>query len=509
MTLVSSALFLSACGGNDKPDPEPEPEKTLKVTPETLEIPGIGGTKTFEVKATEMWLAESSETWCKISKSQGISDDVLTVTVTEENPKSDASRPATITIKTTKETATVTVTQLAGPVKPLDDRGRLMQLFDAAGGANWINKDNWGSDKPLWEWAGITMNETDDTMIDKIELIDNNLKGTIPAAICDITSLTVLNLGFDPENTAKKGRNALTGEIPTNIGNLSNLVYLNLSGNKLTGGIPTSIGNISALYTLALHENQLTGSLPSEICDLAGLAYLSVNTNKLSGDLPSNLGNMVAMNTLSLYENEFTGSIPASIGKMQQMVYFSTWTCKMSGPIPAEIGNCTMLESLWLFGNKHDGQIPASIGNLKNLVNLYIRENDFSGTIPKELGNCTKLANCELGVNPKLTGSIPAELGNLRNLEYLYLKECNLVGDIPLGLFAPGSKLNKLNIRMNNLTGSIPASIDNAPLQEAYLYGNKLNGTVPAGLLTKVNANKTKFVLTPQQSGFTFDNLAN
>lgn len=425
MALASSTLFLSSCDGNN--EPTPTPEGSFTVTPEALEIAGSGGTKTFEVKTTEAWTVESSETWCKIDKTQGTGDGTVTVSITEKNPKTDAPRLATITVKSAAETATIAVTQLASSVAPRDDRGRLMALYNATGGPSWKNNTNWGTDEHISTWYGVVVDVADPDRIVGLNLNENGLDGTLPDEICDIKALTILNLQL----------------------------------------------------------------------------------NKLKGEIPANIGNLTNMLTLSLFDNEFTGSIPKSIGKLTAMTYFSVWTNKMSGPIPTEIGDCTMLKDLWLYGNKFNGQIPASIGNLQYLEQLYIRDNDFSGTIPKELGNCVSLRDCEIGINPQLTGAIPKELGNLRNLEYLYLKECNLTGEIPAELFPVGSKLARLNLRTNNLTGSIPASISNAPLTEMFAYENKLSGTVPQSLVNKVNADKSKFTLTPQQSGYTFDNLPN
>ena len=60
----------------------------------------------------------------------------------------------------------------------------------------------------------------------------------------------------------------LTGEIPSEIGNLTNLIQLRLYDNQLTGEIPSEIRNLSNLTNLYLYNNQLTGEIPQEVCDL-------------------------------------------------------------------------------------------------------------------------------------------------------------------------------------------------------------------------------------------------
>ena len=51
----------------------------------------------------------------------------------------------------------------------------------------------------------------------------------------------------------------LTGEIPPEIGNLTNLTNLTLYNNQLTGSIPPEIGNLTNMTNLYLRYNQLTG----------------------------------------------------------------------------------------------------------------------------------------------------------------------------------------------------------------------------------------------------------
>ena len=78
----------------------------------------------------------------------------------------------------------------------------------------------------------------------------------------------------------------LTGEIPPEIGDLTNLTYLNLYGNQLTGEIPPEIGQLTNLLYLFLYMNQLTGQVPSEIGNLVNLIILRLNDNNLSGEIP-------------------------------------------------------------------------------------------------------------------------------------------------------------------------------------------------------------------------------
>ena len=67
----------------------------------------------------------------------------------------------------------------------------------------------------------------------------------------------------------------MTGEIPTELGSLANLLGIcHLWGNQLTGGIPTELGSLANLQHLSLSRNQLTGEIPAELGNLANLQRL-------------------------------------------------------------------------------------------------------------------------------------------------------------------------------------------------------------------------------------------
>jgi len=105
----------------------------------------------------------------------------------------------------------------------------------------------------------------------------------------------------------------LTGSIPPEIWNLTNLTYLSLYENQLTGSIPPEIGNLTNLNQLYLSNNELTGSIPSQIGNLTNLTILNLQYNGLTGSIPLEIGNLTNLNQLYLYYNQLTGVIPENI----------------------------------------------------------------------------------------------------------------------------------------------------------------------------------------------------
>jgi hypothetical protein len=71
---------------------------------------------------------------------------------------------------------------------------------------------------------------------------------------------------------------------------------LNLTNSGLTGSIPPEIGNLTNLINLMLYNNQLTGSIPSEIGNLSNLTNLNLYGNQFTGSIPSEIGNLMELN---------------------------------------------------------------------------------------------------------------------------------------------------------------------------------------------------------------------
>ncbi|GKV19693.1 hypothetical protein SLEP1_g29920 [Rubroshorea leprosula] len=80
--------------------------------------------------------------------------------------------------------------------------------------------------------------------------------------------------------------NKLTGLIPSELGNMSEIQSLNLSHNNLTGPIPSTFSNLKQIESLDLSFNNLNAEIPSQLIELNSLEVFSVAHNNLSGTIP-------------------------------------------------------------------------------------------------------------------------------------------------------------------------------------------------------------------------------
>ena len=200
-------------------------------------------------------------------------------------------------------------------------------------------------------------------------------------------------------------------------------MFLYLHENQLSGEIPTELGNLSdfSLKRLYLHRNQLSGTIPTELESLSLLEFLVLSNNQLSGTIPTELESLSLLKFLILSNNQLSGEIPTELGQLTNLVYLYLHENQLSGEIPTELGNLIKLEQLWLHKNQLSGTIPTELGQLTSLVNLYLHNNQLSGEIPTELGQLTYLRDLYLH-NNQLSGEIPAltsmALGNLWEITF-------------------------------------------------------------------------------------------
>ena len=226
------------------------------------------------------------------------------------------------------------------------DRAVLVALYNATDGPNWTDNTHWLSNEPLSEWHGVGVN--DDGRVTDLSLSSNQL----------------------------------TGEIPVELSQLSQLQGLYLRNNRLTGPIPPELGQLSHMQDLSLYNNQLTGEIPVELSQLSQLQYLVLRNNRLTGEIPVELSQLSQLLLLSLLRNQLTGEIPAELGQLTQLRSLHLSDNQLTGEIPAELGQLSRLGRLYLYRNQLTGEIPVELSQLSQLQQLILSYNQLTGEIP-------------------------------------------------------------------------------------------------------------------------------
>lgn len=240
------------------------------------------------------------------------------------------------------------------------DRSALAALYDATGGADWRDSENWLTDASLRHWHGVGTNREgrvislvmrdnglrgslpgELALLDELEFIDfthNELEGPIPREIGELRNLVVLTLD----------ENSLTGPIPAELGDISGLNVLSLAGNQLSGSIPRQLANIAELRIFQLHENQLSGSIPPEFGRLKAVYRMRLCCNSLAGLIPRELGRMSALNVLELHHNQLSGTLPSALAEIPQLFQLDVGANRgLIGAIPREYVRFRLTHFIW------------------------------------------------------------------------------------------------------------------------------------------------------------------
>ncbi len=332
-------------------------------------------------------------------------------------------------------------TSAIGAISPAQRRA-LIAIYEATNGDYWTDNSGWktppldtdGFALPGTEgsWYGVSVgNGYDYYEVHELKLVFNNLSGTLPNAIADLTTLIVLDLSF----------NQLIGPIPAGLGCVdyqqgdSGVVLINLSHNMLTGPIPPDLGDSfggPVKLTVDLSFNQLTGSIPPELGNLSSDdsdLVLDLSNNHLSGDIPAGLSSLYWDRsdtlTLDLSHNELSGLIPEEFGRFVRRLFSDVKLDlshnQLSGTLPAELFYVTGWPeeygyTYYDFGfNLLTGPLPSEFGVI-HLKSLKLNNNSLTGMIPASLGNLTDLQHLSIGSN-NLIGELPGSLSNLANID--------------------------------------------------------------------------------------------
>ena len=276
------------------------------------------------------------------------------------------------------------------------EREALISIYNALDGDNWINNENWCSDKPVGEWFGVVVNENG--FVRLLQLEGNNLHGSLSPEIGNLRYLDAINIKENPgvqsvpdelaecANLVSMLLPQIT-ELPDNMSSMTNLTELNI--DLYTGTDLSFLDNLKNLVILHISVNGL--EIPSSIGNLAYLQHLSLSG--FAGSLPSSLGNLTNLITLTITRGNLTGEIPSSFGHLQTLTNLNLSNNNLTGEFPSALFPLKNLQGFNLSNNKYYGLIPKELAGIldgilpqgSTTASFDISGNRFSGTIPKEV----------------------------------------------------------------------------------------------------------------------------
>nr|WHO55008.1 receptor-like protein EIX2 [Nitraria sibirica] len=277
-------------------------------------------------------------------------------------------------------------------------------------------------------------------------------------------------------------RSMLTGMVPHQLGNLSNLQYLDLSYNNFSGMVSHQLGNLSNLQYLNLSGNEFMGIVPHQLGNLSNLQYID-----LSGNYNLYVENFQWFSTLSMLQHLDLTSVNLSkasdwvsvTNTLPALVVLQLSSCELPHVPSLSSVNFSSLAKLDLSSNHFDSSsIPSWVFSLTHLDYLDFSYNSFQGPIPNLLQNLTSLSYLDLSSND-FNSSIPDFLYQLSHLRYLSLSSNSLKGTIP-DLLYQLSRLRYLSLSSNSLKGTISDKFENlTSIESLDLSYNKIQGKIP------------------------------
>ncbi|XP_057468412.1 receptor-like protein 7 [Actinidia eriantha] len=310
-----------------------------------------------------------------------------------------------------------------------------------------------------------------------LNLSNADFSGQIPMELSQLTRLVVLDLS----SFHFPGTPSLQLENPnlvTFFRNLTGVIELYLDGVNISASgsdwcqaISSSVPN---LQVLSLSNCYLSGPMDVSLQKLRFLSEINLGSNNLSAPVPEFFANFRNLTALILSSSNLNGEFP---GKIFQVPTLQTLELEnnrlIDGSLP-EFPKNSNLQKLVLSSTKFSGTLPDSMGNLTKLSRMEIAGCNFSGMIPSSMANLTQLAYVDMRFN-KFTGPIPS-FQMSKNLSYIDLSHNNLAGPVSPTHFQGLSNLVNIDLAYNSFSGSIPASLFTLPsLKKIQLSNNQFN----------------------------------
>ncbi|KAK3444996.1 LOW QUALITY PROTEIN: hypothetical protein EUGRSUZ_A00560 [Eucalyptus grandis] len=300
--------------------------------------------------------------------------------------------------------------------------------------------------------------------------------------ILRLTRLVTLDVSmlYFPGITSPKLENLNLKILVQNLGELRELyldgVDVSATGNELCNALSSSLPK---LQVLSMTNCNLSGPIEScsSLVNLRSLSVIKLGGNNLCTNIPEFFAHFYNLTTLDLNNCGLQGEFPQKIFQVQTLQTIDlSFNELLQGSLPGFPENGSLQRLVLSFTNI-SGRLPESIGNLKNLSRIELVSCNFDGNIPSSFSYFSHLAYLDFSFN-NFTGSIPS-LSKSKNMTQIKLSHNNLTGQIVSTQWEYLSSLLILDLRFNLLKGNIPSSLFTLPLiQKLQLSNNQFSGQV-------------------------------
>ncbi|MFS7989023.1 putative protein kinase RLK-Pelle-LRR-IX family [Helianthus anomalus] len=265
---------------------------------------------------------------------------------------------------------------------------------------------SWSTNTDFCKWDGITCDNSN--RVTAINLPSKSLTGSLPSDLNNLSQLKTLAVQ----------RNSIGGVLPT-LANLTLLEQVILDSNNFTA-IPTDFfTGLTNLQSFSITDNPDMSSwtIPENLNQNTNLQSFQAGNANIMGGIPDIFDKFPNLQNLRLSYNNITGGLPVSFGGSQiRNLWLNNQKQGLSGTLDV-LSSMTQLEQVWLQANAFTGAIP-DLSNCTGLFDLQLRDNQLTGLVPESVMSLPRLVNVTLQ-NNRLQGPLPvfgsgvvAELGS-------------------------------------------------------------------------------------------------
>ena len=137
------------------------------------------------------------------------------------------------------------------------------------------------------------------TNLKELLFADSHIKGTIPFEIGALTNLKNLEI-YD---------NELSGTLPSSFKMLRQMKRIDMLNNTIEGTLDWIL-DMPEIEVLNVRDNKFHGRIPSKIGDLKMLAWVDLSGNMFTGEIPSSFADILNLRNLRLGNNRLQPPIP-------------------------------------------------------------------------------------------------------------------------------------------------------------------------------------------------------